>query len=70
VYWNDTEVDREQLAANVAVAAQQQPQPELHLQVERTAAFETVAQVMAAAQAAGLEKIGFVTDARKQTSSK
>jgi len=66
IYWNDVQVDRAELGANIAQAAQKEPQPELHMHVERTAEFETVAQVMAAAQSGGLEKIGFVTDARGQ----
>ncbi|HVL74727.1 MAG TPA: biopolymer transporter ExbD [Noviherbaspirillum sp.] len=65
VFWNDQPVDKEELAARIAGAAAMQPQPELHMKVERTAQFETVAQVMAAAQSGGLGKIGFVTEARE-----
>ncbi len=64
VYWNEHPVDRDALAARIADAAAIEPQPELHLHVERAAQFEKVAQVMAAAQSGGLGKIGFVTDAR------
>jgi biopolymer transport protein ExbD len=66
VYWNEQAVDRAELEARIADAAAMEPQPELHMNVERSAEFEKVAQVMAAAQSGGLGKIGFVTDARDQ----
>jgi biopolymer transport protein ExbD len=62
LFWNDEVVDRNELNARIAVAAQKQPQPELHLRAARTVQYEKVAQVMAAAQSGGLGKIGFVTD--------
>lgn len=62
VYWNAEIVDAGQLKMRIAQAAQNQPQPELHLRVERTTQYEKVAQVMAAAQSGGLGKIGFVTE--------
>ena len=62
LFWNDEVVDRNELNARIAVAAQKQPQPELHLRAARKVQYEKVAQVMAAAQSGGLGKIGFVTD--------
>jgi biopolymer transport protein ExbD len=62
VYWNAEPIDPSQLRARIADAAANTPQPELHLRAERTTQYERVAQVMAAAQAGGLGKIGFVTD--------
>ncbi|AMO97324.1 biopolymer transport ExbD/TolR family protein [Collimonas fungivorans] len=62
LFWNEEVVDRNELNARIAVAAQKQPQPELHLRAARTVQYEKVAQVMAAAQSGGLGKIGFVTD--------
>lgn len=62
MYWNTENVDIAQLNARIAQAAKRHPQPELRLRAERTTQYEKVAQVMAAAQSGGLEKIGFVTD--------
>lgn len=62
MYWNKEIVDMAQLDARIAAAALNQPQPELHLRVERTTQYEKVAQVMAAAQSGGLTKIGFITN--------
>jgi biopolymer transport protein ExbD len=61
VLWNGTPVDETTLHAKIAVAAQAQPQPELHLSADRKVMYEKVAQVMSAAQRGGLTKIGFVT---------
>jgi biopolymer transport protein ExbD len=60
-YWNNDAVDITQLNARIAEAAKKTPQPELHLRAERTTQYEKVVQVMSAAQAGGLSKIGFVT---------
>ncbi|MBW9107637.1 ExbD/TolR family protein [Paraburkholderia phenoliruptrix] len=61
VLWNDKKVDEAQLSAKIAEAAAANPQPELHLDADRKVPYEKVAQVMSAAQAGGLTKIGFVT---------
>jgi biopolymer transport protein ExbD len=61
VLWNDQKVDESALSAKIAEAAQGSPQPELHLDADRKVPYEKVAQVMSAAQAGGLTKIGFVT---------
>ena len=61
VLWNDQKVDDAALSAKIAEAAQASPQPELHLDADRKVPYEKVAQVMSAAQAGGLTKIGFVT---------
>jgi biopolymer transport protein ExbD len=61
VLWNDKKVDEAELSAKIAEAAQANPQPELHLDADRKVPYEKVAQVMSAAQAGGLTKIGFVT---------
>jgi biopolymer transport protein ExbD len=62
VFWNADLVDARDLAARLATAASKSPQPDLHLRADKATRFERVAEVMAAAQDAGLTKIGFVTD--------
>ncbi|ABE29837.1 biopolymer transport ExbD/TolR family protein [Paraburkholderia xenovorans LB400] len=61
VMWDDQKVDDATLRAKIAQAAQANPQPELHLDADRKVPYEKVAEVMSAAQAGGLTKIGFVT---------
>mgnify|MGYP000302350521 CR=1 FL=1 len=65
LFWNNKAINTEMLTQNIARAAQQTPQPELHLRAERTTHYEKIAQVMSAAQTGGLTKIGFITDPKK-----
>ena len=62
LYWNDQGISDAQLAANLADASRRDPQPELHLRAEKTTQYQRLAEIMADAQAAGLVKIGFVTN--------
>ncbi len=66
IYWNREAIDASQLQIRIVTAAQNKPQPELHLRAERTTQYEKVAQVMAAAQSGGLSKIGFITEPEKK----
>ncbi|CAJ0704754.1 ExbD/TolR family protein [Ralstonia wenshanensis] len=62
VFWNNQPVDEATLQADIAQAAQQQQQPEMHLRADRNVRYERVAQVMASIQRGGLSRIGFVTE--------
>jgi biopolymer transport protein ExbD len=64
ILWDGHPVADDVLRARIAEAARANPQPELHLRADRKVPYERVADVMAAAQAGGLAKIGFVTDPR------
>lgn len=66
LFWNNKAINAEMLTQNIARAAQQTPQPELHLRAERTTQYEKIAQVMSAAQTGGLTKIGFITDPKNK----
>ena len=59
---NDVKIADEDLAPRLKAAAAQSPQPELHIQGDKSVRYERVAQAMAAAQQAGLRKIGFITE--------
>jgi len=61
ILWNDKPVTDAGLRAHLNQAARTVPQPELHLYADRKVAYERVADVMSAAQAEGLTKMGFVT---------
>jgi biopolymer transport protein ExbD len=62
LFWNTDPIDAKELAARFKAASAKKPQPEVHLRAAKAARFERVAEVMAAAQDAGLSKIGFVTE--------
>jgi biopolymer transport protein ExbD len=59
VYWNNAPVDRKTLDGYLLNAAQQDNQPEIHLQPNRLAKYDTVAMVLADAQRIGVTHIGF-----------
>ena len=61
-YWNESRVDDQQLLLLLKTAAASVPQPELHIRGDKAVRYERVAQAMAAAQQAGLKKIGFITE--------
>ena len=65
IFWNDEPVPGEdELSRRLAEAAAKTPQPELHLRADRETRYQRIAEVMSAAQRAGIAKIGFVTDPR------
>ena len=66
IYLNDKPVTRAQLDAHLAAAAAMAPQPELQLRADKDTRYESVAQVMSAAQSRGLTKLGFVTNPHKE----
>jgi biopolymer transport protein ExbD len=62
-FWNEQKLASDnELQARLAAAAAQSPQPELHIRGDKAVRYERVALAMAAAQQAGLRKIGFVTE--------
>ncbi|MGE4242553.1 ExbD/TolR family protein [Ramlibacter sp.] len=61
-WWNETAVDDAELARRLKAESARDPQPELHIRGDREVRYERVAQAMAAAQSAGLKKIGFITE--------
>jgi biopolymer transport protein ExbD len=62
IYWDGAPVTLDQMRARFTQAGKQQDQPEIQLRAERSTRYEVIAQVMGAAQQAGLERLGFVTD--------
>ncbi len=61
-FLNDMPVSDEALSQRLQAAAAQNPQPDLHIRGDKAVRYERVAQAMAAAQQAGLRKIGFITE--------
>ena len=59
---NDVKIADDELTPRLKAAAAQSPQPELHIRGDKSVRYERVAQAMAAAQQAGLRKIGFITE--------
>jgi biopolymer transport protein ExbD len=63
VYWGMQLVrDNEDLVNRLKKIATQQPQPEVHIRGDQTGRYEFVGRVVFAAQRAGIQKVGFVTE--------
>jgi biopolymer transport protein ExbD len=60
-YWNGELVSREDAAARFQRAGGKPVQPEIHLRADRDVAYHHVAETLADASAAGLSKVGFVS---------
>ena len=61
LYWNDRPISAAQLRALLERAGRAAPPPELRLRADQSTRYQQIAAVMAAAQQAGLSRIGFIT---------
>jgi biopolymer transport protein ExbD len=61
-WWNEAKLADADLAPRLQAEAARDPQPELHIRGDKAVRYEKVATAMAAAQRAGLRKIGFITE--------
>ena len=61
-FWNGAPIDDSELTSRLQAEAAKEPQPELHINGDKAVRYERVAQAMAAAQRAGVRKIGFITE--------
>ncbi|MEX2164493.1 MAG: biopolymer transporter ExbD [Sulfuricaulis sp.] len=61
-FWNNRPLDRAALSRALAQTAPQEPQPVLHVRADRDTRYQLIAEIMAEAKRAGLERIGLVTD--------
>jgi len=60
--WNRKTVDRATMQGYITQEAVKQPQPEVHITVDKFAKYEIVTQTLADLQHRGLKKIGFVNN--------
>jgi biopolymer transport protein ExbD len=61
VWWNLSRVSEQDLARRLAEQARVDPQPEVHIRGDLTTEYYQVGKVVAAAQSAGIARIGFIT---------
>ena len=61
-FWNANKIAEADLEPMLKAEAAKEPQPELHIRGDKAVRYERVAQAMAAAQASGVRKIGFITE--------
>ena len=61
MFWNEQPVTSDDLTRRFAAEAALDPQPELRIRADLNTRYETLAQVMSSAKAAGLKRLGFIT---------
>jgi len=62
LFWDETRVSRTQFNERLQQAAQQTPQPELHVHADQNAPYRFVAEALADAAKAGVTRIGFISE--------
>ena len=63
IYWFDTPLATPQdLLERLAPVAAMEPQPEVHIRGDGRADYQSIGQVVYAAQQAGVARIGFITE--------
>ena len=60
--WNGTAVDRKTMQGYITEQAGEDPQPEVHISVDKFAKYAKVAEALADLQSRGLKKIGFINN--------
>ena len=60
--WNGNPVDRKTLQGYITEQAGEDPQPEVHIAVDKFAQYSKVAETLADLQSRGLKKIGFINN--------
>ena len=66
VTWNGEALDRSGWRSRMDAAAQQRPQPEVHIRADGAVAYRRVAEILADAARSGVARVGFVTDPTKE----
>jgi biopolymer transport protein ExbD len=63
LYWNKDLIDLSELNQRLNEAAQLKPQPGVQLRADKDLRYEDVLTIMGAVQGAGIEALGFITEA-------
>lgn len=62
VYWDAQPIGEQALLERLKAIAQARPQPAIHIHGDEAAVYEPVGRVVLAAQRAGIQKLGFITE--------
>ncbi len=65
LYLGDERLDAVAFASRIAAAAQKNPQTEVQLRADKTVPYGRVAELIDTVQKAGLSRIGFVTEPKR-----
>ena len=61
-FWNDIAIANDALKGKLDVASRAVPQPELQIRADKNTRYQALAGVMAIAQNAGINKLGFLSE--------
>lgn len=61
LFWGNDVIDETELRQRLSIAAQNKPQPPVHLRADKQTTYAQLALVMEAVQQSGVEQLGFVT---------
>lgn len=64
VYWNAQPLSQQVLVDRLKEISQDKPQPAIHIHADEAASYEPIGRVVLAAQRAGIQKLGFITEPR------
>ncbi len=62
LFWNDKSITEQEFHLRLKQAAPKNP--ELHLRAHKETQYQRIAEIMSAAQNAGINRLGFITDPR------
>ena len=62
IFWYDTLITSANLGKRLGAVAAKQPQPEVQIRGDGNADYKSVGQIVSAARAAGIAKVGFITE--------
>jgi biopolymer transport protein ExbD len=62
IFWYDAPINSSELGKRLSAVASKQPQPEVQIRGDGKADYKSVGQIVSAAQAVGIAKIGFITE--------
>ncbi len=62
-YWDGQAASTDEFEAQLVELGQKRPETELHLHADKLVRYEVIAEIMASASRAGLQRIGFITKA-------
>ena len=63
LYWNDEPITEATMQAQLRVAAQRTPQPEVQLRADKNTEYSVISMVMADVKNAGIVHLGFISQA-------
>ncbi len=63
LYWNDEPITEATMQAQLRVAAQRTPQPELQIRADKNTEYQVISTIMGDAKNAGMVKLGFISQA-------